>query len=307
MNRKSVGPGGILCLAVAAMLSSVAPALAKDELDVSKIEKILGTKGQSIRGERVLKFTLPRTDMTVVMQGVPVDPALGLSSTVGFQELHSGRIMLMADLVLFEDEVNPVIDICLGSGLAVTGLHTQFAGEEPRVYVLHIDGGGKGEDLARSVGIALQRVRDVRGANPRLIGTPVSELSIGKISHSAIEKIIGQSGQHGEGTVRFVVGRSGVKLSCGCAVSKEMQVKNWAAFAGGDDDAVVTGEIAAFDGELQSTLRGLRKAGINVVGIYTHLEGETPRVMFVSFNGRGPARELAKAIRAILDEQKKRS
>ena len=93
-------------------------------------------------------------------------------------------------------------------------------------------------------------------------------------------------------------------MPCGCEVGKEMGVNTWAAFAGTDDNALVDGDFVVHEDELQSVLKSLRKARINIVAIHHHMVGESPRMIFLHYWGRGPARELAKAVRAALKATK---
>ena len=99
---------------------------------------------------------------------------------------------------------------------------------------------------------------------------------------------------------KAVIGRT-TKMPCGCEVGKEMGVNTWAAFYGTDDDALVDGDFAVFAGELQGVLKSLRGAGINIVAIHSHMEGDDPKVLFLHYWGRGRATDLAKALKAALD------
>ena len=86
-----------------------------------------------------------------------------------------------------------------------------------------------------------------------------------------------------------------------------MGVNTWAAFVGSDDKAVVDGDFAMLESELQGVLKALRGASINIVAIHQHMAGESPRVLFLHFWGVGPAESLAKGIKSALDTQKVRS
>jgi hypothetical protein len=114
--------------------------------------------------------------------------------------------------------------------------------------------------------------------------------------------VLGGKPAEKDGMVKFTIGRS-VKMPCGCEAGKEMGVNTWAAFYGSDDYAFVDGDFATFDGELQPVLRALRAAKINIVAIHSHMEGETPRVIFLHYWGVGPARQLAQGVRSALDAQ----
>jgi len=95
------------------------------------------------------------------------------------------------------------------------------------------------------------------------------------------------------------------RMDCGCDVGKEMGVNTWASFGGTDDNAVVDGDFASREDELQPVLKSLRGAGINIVAIHHHMIGETPRYVFLHYWGRGKAADLARAIKVARGEQTK--
>jgi hypothetical protein len=83
-------------------------------------------------------------------------------------------------------------------------------------------------------------------------------------------------------------------MPCGCDVGSSMGVNTWAAFAGTPDDALVVGDFAVLEGELQTVLKTLRGADINIVAIHQHMTGENPRMIFLHYYGRqmGPGSML---------------
>ncbi len=111
-------------------------------------------------------------------------------------------------------------------------------------------------------------------------------------------------GQANNGMFKVVIGRT-TKMPCGCEMTKEMGVNTWAAFAGADDNAVVDGDFAVLEGELQSVLKSLRHAGINIVAIHSHMTQENPRILFLHYWGRGKTDDLAKSLKAALATQNK--
>ena len=123
------------------------------------------------------------------------------------------------------------------------------------------------------------------------------------ISGKAIEDLLGVKGQAKDGMFKVVIGRT-ARAACGCEVTKEMGLSTWAAFAGTDDNAVVDGDFAMLESELQDVLKALRGADINVVAIHHHMANETPRYLFLHYWGRGRADALARGVKAALDRQK---
>jgi hypothetical protein len=203
----------------------------------------------------------------------------------------------MGDLTLAEDEVSPVMDAALASGLEVTALHNHFSFDRPRILFMHIAGTGNLAELATGVRKALDAVKDVRAsATPReTFGGPTIPAA-NSIDLKALEAILGGTGQAKDGMVKFVFGRT--TKAHGVDLGAEMGVNTWAAFAGSPQAAVVDGDFAMLESELQTVLRALRSAKINVVAIHSHMTHEQPRVMFLHFWGKGPADALARGIKA---------
>jgi hypothetical protein len=212
--------------------------------------------------------------------------------------------MVMGDLVLFEDEVNVVMSAVLEAGLNVTALHNHFFFDQPKVYFMHIGGEGKTAVLATGVRGALDKVKTVRSENPTprasFRGQEIPKTSA--ITAKSIEDVLGVKGQTKDGMFKAVIGRK-AKMQCGCEVGKEMGVNTWAAFVGSDEQAVVDGDFALLEDELQVVLKALRKAEINVVAIHHHMTHEEPRTLFLHYWGKGPAATLARGLRSTLDAQ----
>jgi len=275
--------------------------LAQDNLDGARIEAITGLKGAMNEAEGVFKVTSPRNDVKVNVDERSMPPFMGLTSWAAFQRGKKQDLMVMGDLVLFEDEVNPVMSALLDSGLDVTALHNHFFFDDPKVYFMHIGGEGKLETLAGGVRKALDKVKEVRASNAmpvRSFGSKIPEKS--SITAKPVEEAFGVKAATKDGMCKAVVGRK-VKMTCGCEAGKEMGVNTWAAFAGSDDNAVVDGDFAVLEGELQPVLRALRKANINVVAIHHHMTHEQPKMIFLHYWGRGSVAALLQGLKAALD------
>jgi hypothetical protein len=166
---------------------------------------------------------------------------------------------------------------------------------------MHIGGEGDTAALARGVRAALDTVKRIRAANPQPGQSFTSSGIPAKSSITAepIQDILGTKGETKDGMFKAVFGRT-VKMPCGCEVGKEMGVNTWAAFAGTDDNAVVDGDFVVLEDESQPALKSLRKSGINIVAIHHHMIGEEPRMICFHYWGRGPAKQLASAIKSAL-------
>ena len=138
------------------------------ELDTAQIDQITGAKGQMNEEENVYKVSFPREDVEVSVDGVQMPPFMGLTSWAAFKPgMKDGTVMVMGDMVLFQDEVNPAMSVALDSGLAVTALHNHFFYDEPKVYFMHIAGEGTAEKL---VAFAIEGRGIPRAGNPILAG-----------------------------------------------------------------------------------------------------------------------------------------
>jgi hypothetical protein len=171
---------------------------------------------------------------------------------------------------------------------------------------MHIGGEGDLNTLAGGVRSLLDAVKSVRVAAPQpaksfgLALLPVES----HITAAAVEKILGVKIQANNGMAKAVIGRTAT-MECGCEVGADMGVNTWAAFAGADDNAVVDGDFAVTEEELQPVLKSLTGSGINVVAIHSHMTTEKPRILFLHYWGRGPAADLASSLKAALAMQKK--
>jgi rhodanese-related sulfurtransferase len=298
---KTTMPFPLLCLTLIFSFSRLLAA----PLNTNRIEQITALKGAWNAAEGVFKVSAPRNDVAVKVDEWKMPPFMGLTSWAAFQAGKKESAMVMGDFVLFEDEVSPVMSAALENGLDVTALHNHFFHAEPQVYFMHIGGEGTVERLAAGVKAALAKMKEIRAANPqpaKSFGGGIPEQNA--ISAAPLAEAFTATPQVKDGMVKFVFGRV-ARMDCGCAVGKEMGVNTWASFGGTDDNAVVDGDFACQENELQPVLKSLRGAGINIVAIHHHMIHETPRYVFLHYWGRGKAMDLAKAIRIARGEQTK--
>lgn len=192
--------------------------------------------------------------------------------------------------------------VALDNGLEVTALHNHFFFDKPNVYFMHVGGEGHLEQLASGVKAALDALHAVRqkSAQPRdgFGGPPIATPS--RIDGAKLDSTFGVKGQTKDGMYKATMGRR-TKTACGCTVGKVMGVNTWAAFGGTDEAAVVDGDFAVTEQELQPVLKALRAGNINVVAIHNHMIGESPRILFLHYWGRGPAADLAAVVKRALD------
>lgn len=272
-------------------------------IDTAIIEQTTGLKGTLNKDENVFKVSKPRNDVKVTVDGWSMPPFMGLTSWAAFTPSHDGQTMMMGDTVLFEDEVNPAISAALDSGLAVTALHNHFFYDEPKVYFMHVGGMGDPGTLASGVKKIYDKIAEVRHSQPQpqkaFEGANISASN--SITTAPLEAVLSTKGQAKDGMFKVVIGRPGTMH--GTSVGKEMGINTWAAFAGSDDEAVVDGDFAMTENELQTVLKTMRKEGINIVAIHQHMTAEEPRILFLHYWGKGKAVALAQSLKAVLDAQ----
>src|SRR5437660_10115740 len=286
-----------LFLTAALCCATIATATAA--LDTAKIDAITGLKGKLNEKENVYKVTFPRDDVKIAVDGWTMPPFMGLGTWAAFTETKNGA-MVMGDTVLFEDEVNPVMSIALDNGLSVTALHNHFFFDQPKVYFMHIEGEGSADQLAGAVKKVYDTTKAIRGPNakPAESFSGVGRASLpekNSITAGPLNEIFGVQGESKDGMVKFTIGRP-AKMH-GVKIDKDMGVNTWAAFAGTDDNAIVDGDFAVTEDELQPVLRSLLKNKINIVAIHQHMTYEEPRIMFFHYWGRGRAKDLANAVK----------
>src|SRR5207249_1367012 len=268
-------------------------------LDTAKIDNLTGLKGKLNEKEGVYKVTFPRDDMKIVVDGWTMPPFMGLGTWAAFKG-ENDKAMVMGDTVLFEDEVNAAMSAALDNGLSVTALHNHFFFDRPKVYFMHIEGEGGVDQVASAVRKVYDKIKEVRAASPQPKESFGANALPDKNSISAdpLNQIFAMKGEENNGMVKFSIGRPA--MMHGVKIDNAMGVNTWAAFAGSDDNAVVDGDFAVTEDELQPVLKSLLKEKINIVAIHQHMTHEEPRIMFFHYWGRGRAKDLANAVKGGL-------
>jgi Domain of Unknown Function (DUF1259) len=284
-----------LLLHTTILLGLVLSAVAAD-LNTTKIDELTGLKGKMNEKEGVYKITFPRNDVKIVVDGWTMPPFMGLGTWAAFTPSKDGA-MVMGDTVLFEDEVNAAMSAALDNGLNVTALHNHFFFDHPKVYFMHIEGEGTVDQLASAVRKVYDAAKQIHATNsqPKDSFGAASLPQKNSINAVPLNQIFEAQGESKDGMLKFTFGRP-AKMH-GTNIGKDMGVNTWAAFAGSDENAVVDGDFAVTEDELQPVLKSLLKDKINVVAIHQHMTHEEPRIMFFHYWGRGSAKDLANAIK----------
>jgi len=207
----------------------------------------------------------------------------------------------MGDLVLTQDEVNPVMSALLKHGFEVTALHNHFFREEPRVFFMHIHGLGKAVELANQIKPAIDLIGHNKpaesGGQKMATEKPKPTLDTDRVA-----KIVGHTGEQTGPVYKITIGRDDLDVKeMGAKINARMGLNTWAAFVGTNDDAAIAGDIAMLESEVTPTLKALRSNGLDVVAIHHHMINSSPMIIFLHYWGRGPADKLATGFKAALD------
>ena len=260
----------------------------------AKVENALGRKGAAQPGD-VMRFSFPRRDLRVTVDGVQIRPALALGSWTAFKRVGGGHAMVMGDLVLLESEVNDVISELQKGGVEQTALHNHVLAASPGTMYLHISGHGDEERIAAAIRAALGRT-----ATP--MDTASTAAPAVDIDTAAIARILGYSGRANGGVYAISVpraetireGRNVVPPSMGVATAINFQPT-------GDGRAAITGDFVLTAPEVNKVIRALRANGIGITALHSHMLTETPRLYFMHFWANDDALKLARGLRAALD------
>lgn len=292
----------IVATALALNLATAHAADIASVLDTVKIERLTGLKGSLSKEENVFKVSKPRSDVKIQVDKWAMPTFMGITSWAAFTPAHNGQAMMMGDTVVFEDEVNPAMSTALNAGLEVTALHNHFFFDQPKVYFMHISGMGSVDQLATGVKKVYDKIAEIRASRPTpATAFPETIANDNNITSAPLEAAFGMKGQTHNGMFKVVIGRE-AKMN-GIVVANQMGVNTWAAFAGSDDEAVVDGDFAVLEGELQPILKTMRAEDINIVAIHQHMTQEQPHYLFLHYWGKGKAVDVAKSIKKALKVQ----
>jgi hypothetical protein len=210
---------------------------------------------------------------------------------------------MTGDLVLLEDEVNPVMSALLDNGLEVTAVHNHFFFESPRIFYMHVHGHGKPADLARMAKPAIDLIGHGSPQHQTSVSGTTSNISAGQVDAAKIAQIVGHEGEQNGAVYKITVGRDDLKLKeMGAPINSRMGLNTWAAFYGSDANAEIAGDVAMLAREVTPVLKALRANGLNVVAIHHHMTSTEPPIYFLHYWGTGPAEKLATGFKAALNE-----
>ena len=261
------------------------------------VEEALGRKGAAQPGE-VLKFSFPRSDLSVTVDGVAIKPALALGSWAAFKQIGKGQSMAMGDLVLTEDEVGPVMKALQAGGIEQTAVHNHVLHESPRVMYMHFSAHGDAAKIAQTLRTAL-------GSSKTPMGTPAAPAtaSAADLDTAGIARELGVAGKLNGVVYQVSVPRKERITDMGHEVPPSMGVATAINFQPtGGGKAAVTGDFVMRATEVNKVIRALQAHGTTPTALHSHMLNEEPRLFFMHFWANDDAVTLAKGFRAALNE-----
>ncbi|MBI1866808.1 MAG: DUF1259 domain-containing protein [Methylocystis sp.] len=262
-------------------------------LNLEGIADAMGKKGD-LTGE-MYKVSFPRSDLNVKAGNVAIKPALALVNWAAFIG-SGGAAVTYGDLVLLEDEVNPVIGKLEERGVEIAALHNHLLHEQPRIMYIHFVARGDEVELAKAIREALA-----------LTKTPLVATSSGPETKpelaKEIERIIGYEGSMGGGVLHVVAPRNDVHVTAmGATIPGAMGMNTPLNFQLDGKNAAVNGDFMLLAAEVNPVIKVLRANGVEVASLHNHMLGDEPRLFFMHFWAYGDAVALAKGLKAALDE-----
>ena len=289
----------VLTFAVAAGVAPAAHAQRHADVSSAAVEGALGRKGAMQPGD-VIKFSFPRTDLSVTKDGVTLKPALALGGWVAFKAIGKGESMVMGDLVLADDEVGPVMRALQAGGVQQSALHNHILGETPHVMYMHIAAHGDAATIARTIHDALAQTRTPLGPS-----APPAAPSATDLDTAGIAKALGVAGKLNGVVYQVSVPRAEKITEMKHEVPPSMGVATAINFQPtGGGKAAITGDFVLRASEVNPVIRALRDHGIAVTALHSHMLDEEPRLFFMHFWANDDAVSLARGLRAALDQTK---
>jgi hypothetical protein len=272
-----------------------AASVAAADIDWSKVDQAIGKKGAEQPGG-VHKYGLPRSDLSVTVDGVAIKPTLALGSWVAFQPAGDGA-MFMGDLVLTDTEISPVMKRLIDDGIEITAIHNHLIRTSVPVLYMHVGGHGDPVKLANTLHAALALSKTPLSQPAAAPPPPALDLDT-----VALEKTLGFKGTANGGVYQFSVPRAEAITEGGMTVPPALGTAiaiNFQPTGGGK--AAITGDFVLIGSEVNPIVKTLRQHGIEVTALHSHMIDDSPHLFFMHFWANDEAQKLARGLRAALD------
>jgi Domain of Unknown Function (DUF1259) len=285
----------IVTLAALLMGSTCALSATAADYDWTSVDQAIGRKGADQPGG-VHKYSFPRSDLQITVDGTPIKPALALGGWIAFQPMGTGALF-MGDLVLLDTEISPVMQRLIDDGVEISAIHNHLLRTSSPVFYMHVGGSGDPVKLARTLNAALALSK-----TPMSAPTPPASPPAIDLDTTSLEKILGAKGKANSGVYQFSVPRSETITEGGMTVVPAMGTAmaiNFQPTGGGK--AAITGDLVLLGREVNPIVKSLRAHGIEVTALHSHMIDDSPHLYFLHFWANDDAQTLAKGMRAALD------
>ncbi|HEV7446779.1 MAG TPA: DUF1259 domain-containing protein [Steroidobacteraceae bacterium] len=273
---------------------SIAISAGAADYDWSKVDQAIGRKGTDQPGG-IHKFSFPRSDLHVTVDGTAIKPALALGGWVAFQQMGTAA-MFTGDLVLTDTEISPVMKRLVDDGVEITAVHNHLMRTSSPVLYMHVGGTGDPVKLAQTLNAALALSKTPASAPPPPSPPPLD------LDTAAVEKTLGVKGKANGGVYQFSIPRAEAITERGMAVAPAMGTAIAINFQPtGAGKAAITGDFVLLGGEVNPVLKTLRENGIEVTALHSHMIDDSPHLFFMHFWANDDAQKLAQGLRAALD------
>jgi Domain of Unknown Function (DUF1259) len=269
------------------------------EIDWKQVDTAFGRPATAVSGD-VHRYGFPRTDLTVILDGVTIKPPLALGGWIAIKPMH-GDAMAMGDLVLLETEIKPVMTTMIENGIEITAVHNHLLRANPATFYMHVSGHGDPAKLATAIRAALAESKTPLGA-PAATGAPPPAIDL---DTTRLDQIIGVKGQANGGVYQFGVPRRDSIKMAGMPLTPvgPLGVATAIGFQPtGDGKAAITGDFVMTAEEVNPVIKALRAGGIEITALHSHMLDEEPRLFFMHFWANDDAIKLAQGLRAALDK-----
>lgn len=242
----------------------------------------------------VYEASIPRNDLQVSRRGVPV--VMDQDIEISFLPRPGGSALVMGEIAATEREEARLVPALLAAGIEVTAVHNHLTELSPAIEWAHFTASGDPVRIATAVHRVLQRTTATQ--------FPVAEPGTTSPLHAkALAKILGgQPTVEDHGVEQVGVDRADDITMNGVVLPPDMGVNALVYFqplpAG---RAATTGEMCLTGPEVEKVLRTLRRQGLTITALHSHMIDTTPATFFVHWWGTGSPGTLAKKVRAVLD------
>jgi len=285
-----------LLVTVGAICASTSMARAQ-AIDWQKVDDAFGRKAAVISGD-AHRYGIPRTDLSVTLDGVAIKPALALGGWVAFRAMNDDA-MVMGDVVLLEDEISPVMTTLIENGIEITALHNHLLRANPATFYLHISGMGDPVKMATAIRTALAQSKTPLAAPAANTPPPI------ELDTAQLDQIIGVKGQANGGVYQFGVQRHDPVTEKDAPLTPPgpLGMATGIGFQPtGGGKAAITGDFVLTADEVNPVIKALRASGIEITALHSHMLDERPRLFFMHFWANDDAIKLAHGLRSALDK-----